>query len=30
VAFGESTLDEMCFAGTYNYPAGSASFLCVH
>lgn len=29
VKFGESTLDEMCFAGLYQYPAGSNGFLCV-
>jgi hypothetical protein len=29
VTFGESTLEEMCFAGTYRYPAGRGSFMCV-
>lgn len=29
VMFGESTLEEMCFAGTYRYPAGKGSFMCV-
>jgi Copper type II ascorbate-dependent monooxygenase, C-terminal domain len=29
VVFGESTLDEMCFAGTYGYPAGEGAFVCV-
>lgn len=29
VSFGESSLDEMCFAGVYQYPAGSDGFICV-
>jgi len=29
VKFGESTLEEMCFLGTYRYPAGNGSFMCV-
>ncbi|HKU39606.1 MAG TPA: hypothetical protein VJR89_15710 [Polyangiales bacterium] len=29
VMFGESTFDEMCFAGTYRYPAGTGPFVCV-
>jgi hypothetical protein len=28
-AFGESTLAEMCFAGLYQYPAGSTGFVCI-
>jgi len=29
VGFGDSSLDEMCFAGLYRYPAGGP-FLCTH
>jgi hypothetical protein len=29
VKFGESSLEEMCFLGTYRYPAGTGSFMCV-
>jgi hypothetical protein len=29
VKFGESSLAEMCFAGIYQYPAGTGSFVCV-
>jgi hypothetical protein len=29
VKFGESTLEEMCFAGIYRYPMGSGSVICV-
>ncbi|MEY4581340.1 MAG: hypothetical protein RL701_6043 [Pseudomonadota bacterium] len=28
VVFGESSLDEMWFAGIYRYPAGTGSFIC--
>lgn len=29
VSFGESTLEEMCFAGIYRYPMGPGSVICV-
>ena len=29
VTFGESTLEEMCFAGLYRYPADGSPFMCV-
>ena len=29
VTFGESTLQEMCFAGLYRYPADGSSFMCI-
>jgi hypothetical protein len=29
VTFGDSSLEEMCFAGLYRYPAGDGFFICV-
>ncbi|MET0594147.1 MAG: hypothetical protein ABW133_15710 [Polyangiaceae bacterium] len=29
VTFGESTLQEMCFAGLYRYPADGSNFMCI-
>ena len=29
VTFGESTLEEMCFAGIYRYPSDGSPFMCV-
>jgi Copper type II ascorbate-dependent monooxygenase, C-terminal domain len=29
VTFGESTLEEMCFAGIYRYPADGSHFMCI-
>jgi hypothetical protein len=29
VTFGESTLQEMCFAGLYRYPADGSPFMCI-
>jgi len=29
VTFGESTLQEMCFAGLYRYPADNSGFMCI-
>jgi hypothetical protein len=28
VRFGESTLEEMCFAGVYRYPGDGKFFIC--
>jgi hypothetical protein len=29
VTFGESTLEEMCFAGIYRYPSDGSPFMCI-
>jgi Copper type II ascorbate-dependent monooxygenase, C-terminal domain len=29
VIFGESTLEEMCFAGIYRYPSDASPFMCI-